>query len=115
MKSRRRRTTATRTTEDLGDDVFDQGKISRPPASDAFEFSTRRSKTLFGHLVKAFIDDYMKRRHPSDDSGWRGLGQLAKDMKTPPSSMYGRHGGMSPQLGELVRKGLVETRVFRGE
>ena len=115
MKSRRRRTTATRTTEDLGDDVFEQGKISRPPASDAFEFSTRRSKTLFGHLVKAFIDDYMKRRHPSDDSGWRGLGQLAKDMKTPPSSMYGRHGGMSPELGELVKRGLVESRVFRGE
>ncbi len=57
----------------------------------------------------------MKRRYSSDDSGWRGIGQLAKSMKASPSSMYGRHGGMSPELGELVRKGLVETRVFRGE
>ena len=64
-----------------------------------FGFESSRSRVLFERLVEAFIDDYMKRRHSSDDSGWRGLSQLAKDLKTSPSSMYGRHGGMSLNSG----------------
>ena len=78
-------------------------------------FKSSRSRAVFEHLVDAFIEDYMKKRRPSDDSGWRGLSQLARTMNVSPSSMYGKRGGMSPELGELVKLGLVETRLFRGE
>ena len=115
MKSRKRGPTTARTTGAVKAGETERGQASGSPASDAFEFSSRRGKALFEHMVEAFMDDYMKRRHSSDDSGWRGLSQLAKDLKTSPSSMYGRHGGMSPELGELVRRGLAESRIFRGE
>jgi TolB-like protein/Tfp pilus assembly protein PilF len=69
----------------------------------------------FEQLADAFIDDYMKRKHSIWDSGWRSLVKLAKGMKVSSSLMYGRQGGISPELAELTNRGLVESRVFTGE
>jgi TolB-like protein/tetratricopeptide (TPR) repeat protein len=82
---------------------------------NALEFESRRSKLVFERLVDAFVDDYTKKKNTSGNSGWRSIPRLAKELNVSTSAMYGKHGGMSPEFGELLRKGLVETRVFKGE
>jgi CRP/FNR family transcriptional regulator, cyclic AMP receptor protein len=88
------------------------------PASAAkmvMEFKSDKAKSLFEYLVKSFIDDYMGKKYAMERSGWRGLADVARGIKVSPSSLYGKRGGASPMVGELVRRGLVETRIFPGE
>ncbi len=79
------------------------------------EFRSATAKRLFEYLVKSFIDDYMGKRYPTDRSGWRGLADAARGIAVRPSSLYGRRGGEAAAVAELVRRGLVESRIFPGE
>jgi hypothetical protein len=64
--------------------------------------------------VRAFIDDYMKRRLYIEQSGWRSLSQISQSGGIPLGTLYGKKGRYGPSLNELVSKGLVEQRTFIG-
>lgn len=80
-----------------------------------FRFGNERSREVFQHLVKEFLDDYMTRRVFVEKAGWRSMMDLVREMKIPRSTLYGPGGRAGPVLAELERRGLVETRVFPGE
>jgi len=80
-----------------------------------FEFQSSRSKAIFDYLVKGFINDYMVSKSDPGVSGWRTLRQVIREGKLPFFSVYGRKGGVSSEIGELTRRGLIEKRVSTGE
>jgi hypothetical protein len=79
------------------------------------EFRSEAAQKAFDFLVKAFVEDYFRRRLPKERSGWRTLMNIVE--KTPVShySMYGsgKHHGYA--AAELERLGVVEFRIFLGE
>ena len=85
-------------------------------AAHKFKFQSpdRHSKMIFDFLVKAFIEDYMRKRLFIEQSGWRSLIQVAAECKLPRYSLYSRQGGCGPTVTELLQKGLVESRTFTG-
>ncbi len=89
----------------------------QPPSATkmVMEFKSERAKSLFEYLVRSFIDDYMGKKYAMERSGWRGLTDAARGIKVSPSSLYGKQGGAGQVVGELVRRGLAETRIFPGE
>ncbi len=66
-------------------------------------------------MAKAFIDDYMVKRYPLENSGWRSLLEASAGSGVPPRTMYGRENGFSPFVNELLKRGAVESRVFPGK
>ncbi len=86
--------------------------ISIPP-NVAFE--NERSRDVFRHLVKVFLDDYMSRRIVQDKAGWRTMMDIIEELRIPRSTFYGPDKRTGPVLLELERRGFVETRVFPGE
>jgi hypothetical protein len=79
-----------------------------------FEFESPRSGTVFQFLVSEFVQDYMAKQLIVDASGWRTFPTIAKRAGLPMSTLYSPHGLGSP-LAELVRRGLVEVRVFSSQ
>lgn len=70
---------------------------------------------IFEYLTRAFIQDYMSRRFSRDDSGWRSLGEVAKETGIPRSIVYSRSSKPAKSsLQELFQRGFVERRFFRG-
>lgn len=86
---------------------------TRPPRE--FKFKAEKTGVLFDHLVSAFVKDYMARKFQPEKSGWRTLVEIARETRTPTSTIYGKKGGIGPILAELVQRGIVETRIFSGE
>ena len=80
-----------------------------------FQFKSEASSKVFNFLVSSFIEDYMKLRLPMENSGWRTLMDAVKQSKVPVSAVYGRRGRLGKVIGELQRRGLIETRFFQGE
>ncbi|MFI5420232.1 MAG: hypothetical protein ACHQ1H_04635, partial [Nitrososphaerales archaeon] len=80
-----------------------------------FSFENARASELFDFLLAAFVSDYMGEKMPLENSGWRTMGQMARDGKVPYFSVYGRRGGFSAELKELIRRGIVEQRLFAHE
>ncbi|MDV3293155.1 MAG: hypothetical protein LYZ70_02685 [Nitrososphaerales archaeon] len=80
-----------------------------------FEFKKEKAQVIFECLIKAFVDDYMRKRLSMEQSGWRSLVQIAETSDVSRSSLYGRGGKYGPLLYELVSRGLVETRTFTGQ
>ncbi len=81
----------------------------------AFRFDAKDAQTAFDYLVKAFVEDYMRRRLSFEKSGWRSRMQIVKNAKISKSSVYGARGRQGRAMSELERRGLVETRVFPEE
>ena len=79
------------------------------------EFREAQTKILFDFLVRAFVEDYMKKRLYIEQSGWRSLTQISELTKIPPGVLYGRRGRYGPTLDELMSRGLVEQRTFSGQ
>jgi len=79
-----------------------------------FEFKVETAKLTFNYLVRAFAEDYMRKKIAEEKAGWRTLMDIVKDGKVPKYSVYGE-GRKGAALAELVRRGLVEARVFPGE
>ncbi|HEV2226360.1 MAG TPA: hypothetical protein VGR56_06095 [Nitrososphaerales archaeon] len=73
------------------------------------------SNKLFDYLVKAFIDDYMRKNYIIDRSGWRSFVEAARAIDKSPRAMYGKFSGFSPSVNELLRRGLVEIRSTPGQ
>jgi len=90
-------------------------KSSGSSILSSFEFRSPKSRMIFEYLIRAFIEDYMSRRFARDDSGWRSLGEVAKETRISRSLVYPRGSNKTNSpLGELLRRGFVERRFFQG-
>ncbi len=85
------------------------------PAALLFEFGTKAAGMVFNYLVRAFIEDYMKRRLFIQEAGWRSFVQIIKNAGVSARSVYGSGGRHGSAISELIRRGLVETRIFPRE
>ena len=85
------------------------------PATLLFEFGTKAAGMAFDYLVQAFIEDYMKRRLFIQEAGWRSFVQIIKNAGVSARSVYGSGGRHGSAISELIRRGLVETRIFPRE
>ena len=80
-----------------------------------FEFGTKAAGMAFNYLVRAFIEDYMKRKLFIQEAGWRSFVQIIKNAGVSARSVYGSGGRHGSAISELIRRGLVETRIFPRE
>jgi hypothetical protein len=77
-----------------------------------------RFSPIMGFLVRAFAEDYLRRRLSFEQSGWRGLMHIVNGLKVPKSHLYGeaRYGHtFGRPLETLIKAGIVEYRTFRGK
>ncbi len=97
-------------------------KFSTPKKTKLFEtkpaklkFRSETAQKAFDFLVKAFVEDYFRKRLPKERSGWRTLMNIAKEAPVSFYSMYGsgKHHGYA--AAELESLGVVEFRIFLGE
>jgi tetratricopeptide (TPR) repeat protein len=79
------------------------------------EFKSEAAQKAFDFLVKAFVEDYFRKRLPRERSGWRTLMNIVKQAKVSQYSMYGTGGRPGLVTAELEKLGVVEVRVFFGE
>jgi hypothetical protein len=84
-------------------------------AALTFKFNTEAARSVFNHLVDAFVEDYMKRRLFIEEAGWRSLVQIAENAHVSFRSVYGNERRRGSALSELERRGLIEIRVFTGK
>jgi tetratricopeptide (TPR) repeat protein len=82
---------------------------------DKIEFESEAAQRAFDYLLKAFVEDYARRKFPQEKSGWRTLMDLVREGHVSQYSAYGtnRRQGLVPS--ELKHSGLIEVRVFVGE
>ena len=76
-----------------------------------FEFESPTSGAVFRFLASQFVQDYMVRHLAAEGSGWRSFPTIVKQVGVPMSAAYSPRGLGSP-LAELVRRGIVEVKVF---
>ena len=92
-----------------------QDKPEGLTAPVAFDFNSVAASQSFECLVRAFNNDYMRKKIAFEKSGWRSLTQISKETNLPLSSFYSKRGRFGLAIAELERRGLVEVRVFPGE
>ncbi len=69
-------------------------------------------------LISCFVDDYVEKRRPLEQSGWRSLMDIVDALRVPRSQVYGdaRYGRrFAAPIEVLVKERLVELRVFTGQ
>jgi hypothetical protein len=84
----------------------------------AFSAPQSPSSPIMEFLIKAFVEDYMRRRLSVEHAGWRGLLEIVRALKLPRSQLYGdaRYGhAFGKPLLKLIKSGVTEFRVFPGE
>jgi len=81
----------------------------------ALKFERPETGAAFDYLVSSFIDDYMRKRMYSEQSGWRSMIQISQACQIHQGLLYGRGGRHGPVMAELMGRGLVETRTFSGQ
>jgi predicted ATPase len=79
------------------------------------EFRSEAAQKAFDFLVKAFVEDFFRKRLPRERSGWRTLMNIVKQAKVTQYSMYGTGSRSGLVTAELEKLGVVEARVFFGE
>lgn len=84
-------------------------------SDSSIHFGSEAAKRAFNSLVDYFIEDYMIKKYVAEKSGWRTLSEIANKSGISASALYGKNSTLSPVLGETVRRGLVEIRIFPGE
>jgi TolB-like protein/Tfp pilus assembly protein PilF len=83
---------------------------------DSFGFRAAKAAPIFNYLTRAFVLDYMTRSFSHSNSGWRSLGDVAKDLDLSTSIVYAKkRNQLSPPVKELVERGFVEKRFFQRE
>jgi hypothetical protein len=100
------------TLQELKDAAAEREIVQAPLV---FKFKTEAARLVFDYLVKAFVEDYMKRRLFVEEAGWRSLVQISKDASVSFRSVYGDGRQHGSAMSELERRGLVETRIFPGK
>jgi KaiC/GvpD/RAD55 family RecA-like ATPase len=76
-----------------------------------FEFDSERTNLIFDHLASDFLRDYMELNYMQEKSGWRTIGEIARETGIPVSSLYTRGHGPATPFRELSKRGLVEIRI----
>jgi tetratricopeptide (TPR) repeat protein len=95
--------------------VTDEERVAEPPQI-SFEFKSVDTQKAFDFLIKAFLEDYVRKKLPLEKSGWRTLMEMVKNGKVSRYGAYGSHGYYGHRaIAELEQRGLVEARVFSGE
>ena len=87
------------------------------PATE-FKFANEKSALAFNYLVDSFVKDYMIEKIEPEKAGWRTLSNIAGKVGLSGPAVYGERGtvrGLPVFLNELLKRGLVETRIFHGE
>ena len=79
------------------------------------EFRSEAAQKAFDFLVKAFVEDFFRKKLPRERSGWRTLMNIVKQAKVSQYSMYGTGNRSGLATAELEKLGVVEVRVFFGE
>ena len=82
------------------------------------EFAEVKTRTIFDFLVDSYIQDHGVKDLNPGSSGWRTLGDLAKNVGLARSTLYGKIGGQvgsTPAIRELVSSHLVIAKSFPGE
>jgi tetratricopeptide (TPR) repeat protein len=79
------------------------------------EYRSEAAQKAFDFLVKAFVEDYFRRRLPKERAGWRTLMDIVKQTNVSRYSMYGSSGKRGFAARELENLGVVEVRFFFGE
>lgn len=113
--SRKDRIAETQSTKTVKPTGSPPTRAEAPGANEEMDFKSERARTLFDYIVRCFTRDYMVARLYFEQAGWRSLGEISAGTKIPRDSLYGRHGSLGPAIGELVSRGLIETRMFSGE
>ncbi len=72
------------------------------------------ARAVFDYLVKAFIEDYMRKKLQYEQAGWRSLSEAAASTNISRSTLYGKAGKYGQALTELMTRGLVESRIQTG-
>ena len=93
----------------------DPTKQLQPVDESAVGFKSAKTKLLFDSLVRSFTEDYMMKRLFFEQAGWRTIGELSAATKIPHATLYGQHGRYGAFMLELLSRGLVEARVFKGQ
>jgi tetratricopeptide (TPR) repeat protein len=93
------------------------GTISEMPeiALGKVRLQSQFSKQVFDFLASAFNEDYVNRKMPREQSGWRTLMDIVKQSKVSKYSVYGFPSGSGQAIVELENAGLIEVRIFVGE
>lgn len=86
-----------------------------PSEEPVVQFKSDTTRRIFDSLVDSFIEDYMVRKYVAEKSGWRTIVDIADKAHISTSVLYGKHSTTGPHFDELVRRGLIERRVFPGE
>ena len=94
---------------------IDEGGSPGRILSGPLRVSSVRTRQVFDYLVESFIEDYMRTRYALEVSGWRSLGEAARETGIPARTMYAKRHGFGDFVNELLRKGVVEMRVFPGK
>jgi Protein of unknown function (DUF835) len=76
------------------------------------EFGSERARSIFLYLTKTFSQDYLTKRYAADQSGWRGIYEIARGTALSPRALYGRSRKYGQPLFELLSRGLIEERIF---
>ena len=78
------------------------------------EFASEQARSVFTYLAQSFSDDYFLKRYSPGESGWRSIIDISKATRISPSSLYGIKGKYGQPVFELLSRGLVEERIFKG-
>jgi hypothetical protein len=81
----------------------------------AIEFKSELASKVFDSLADAFIEDYMVKKYFAEKSGWRTLAEISAKSHISLSALYGKHSTLGPALDEPIRRGVIESRISRGE
>jgi hypothetical protein len=90
-----------------------RGGMSSKAVSPLPELEASASK-VFDYLVKAFVEDYMRRKLQFEQAGWRSIPQLAKETRLSRSSLYGTAARYGRPISDLLTGGLIESRITTG-
>lgn len=72
-------------------------------------------RSLFEIMIRDFYEDVAIKKLSIDNSGWRTLSELSRRSKLPRSALYASGSKGAEVFKEMVKSGLVETRVYAGE
>ena len=79
------------------------------------EFRSEAAQKAFDFLVKAFVEDYFRRRFPVERAGWRTMMDVVSQANVSRYSMYGSSDHRGIVTRELENLDVVEVRFFFGE
>jgi len=91
-------------------ELFESNRVRLSSGRQVFGFQSEVSEKIFDYLLKSFVDDHFVEKSPTESSGWRSLAETAVGIGAPKTSLYAE--SASGPLRELIRKGVVERRLF---